>query len=201
MNSGPTGSVTAVFTMRSISSRSAASSDQPATPSAASHLFGVAAAPERNADALVEHPTHRQMDHAPLEAALCELIELPHGLEILGETGRLELRIDAPQIVAVESRIRPHAPAQQPAAERPIAERHDVVGATVGQNLRLDGALEQVIGRLQHVQRGHLAEALHLRQPRNCSRRWRGSFPARYSERMASAVSSTGTSGSGQWTW
>src|ERR1700733_11072888 len=35
MNSGPTGSTTAMFTMRSISSRSALSSDQPATPTAA----------------------------------------------------------------------------------------------------------------------------------------------------------------------
>src|SRR5882757_156009 len=40
------------------------------------HLIGETAAPEGDADTLVEHPTHRQMDHAPVEAAPSELIEL-----------------------------------------------------------------------------------------------------------------------------
>src|SRR6202035_3531117 len=53
-------------------------------------LIGVTAAPERYADALVQHPTHRQMNHAPVEAALCELIELPNGVEILRKTRRLK---------------------------------------------------------------------------------------------------------------
>src|ERR1017187_4222589 len=62
------------------------------------YLIRVSAAPECDADTLVEHPTHRQMDHAPVKVALCEFIELPHGAEILGKAGRLELWIDAPQI-------------------------------------------------------------------------------------------------------
>src|SRR6266404_351891 len=126
------------------------------------HLIGVTAAPERDADTLFEHPTHRQMDHAPVEAAPCELIELLHGLEILGKTGRLEFRVDAPQIVAVEGGVRTHAPAQQSSTECAIAERRDVVGTTVRQDVHLNGAFEKVVGRLQHVQWGHLAEALHL---------------------------------------
>src|ERR1019366_6778114 len=47
------------------------------------YLIGVTAAPERDADTLVEHPTHGQMDDPPVKTALCELIELPNGLEIL----------------------------------------------------------------------------------------------------------------------
>ena len=39
-------------------------------------LAGMTAAPQRHADALIEHPTHRQVDHAPLEEILGQLIEL-----------------------------------------------------------------------------------------------------------------------------
>src|ERR1700722_3659543 len=125
-------------------------------------LIRVTATPERDADALVEHPTHRQMNHAPAEAALREIVELPNGVEILRETRRLKFWVDAPQIVAVKSGVRLHASAQQSSTKRTIAERHDVVGATVRQYIGLAGALEQVVGRLQHMRRGHLAEALHL---------------------------------------
>src|ERR1700679_2717023 len=44
------------------------------------YLIRVTAAPERNADALIEHPAHGQMDHAPVKTALRELIEPPHRL-------------------------------------------------------------------------------------------------------------------------
>ena len=91
---------------------------------------------------MIEHPTHRQVDHTPVEAALCELIELLDGLEILGESRRLKFWIDAPQIVTIERGVRPHASAQQSSTERAIAQRRDAVGAGIGQDLRLDGALE-----------------------------------------------------------
>src|ERR1700686_1707298 len=85
------------------------------------HLIGVTAAPERDADALVEHPTYRQIDNAPVEAVLCQLIELLDGVEILGKTRRLKFGVDAPQIVALECSVRVHAPAQQSSTERTIA--------------------------------------------------------------------------------
>jgi hypothetical protein len=44
------------------------------------YLIWVTAAPERNTDALVEHPAHGQMDHTPVKASPRELIELPHRL-------------------------------------------------------------------------------------------------------------------------
>src|ERR1700689_3242558 len=114
-------------------------------------LIGVTATPERGADALVEHPTHRQLNHASVEQALCELIELSDGVEILRKAGRLELRVDAPKVVAFEGGVGAHAAAQQSAAQCSVAQRRNVVGTTVGEYLRLDTALEHVVRRLQHM--------------------------------------------------
>jgi hypothetical protein len=68
-------------------------------------LIGVTAAPKCHADALVEHPAHGQVNHASVEVIPCELIELPNGCEVLCETGRLELRVESPQIVALEGGV------------------------------------------------------------------------------------------------
>src|ERR1700722_18637335 len=126
-------------------------------------LIRAAAAPQRDADALVEHPTHRQLNHMPAEAALSELIELPHGLEILRKTRRLKFRIDVPQIVTLERGVGSHATAEQASTQGAITERHDAIGAGIGQDVRLNGALKEIVGRLNHVQGGHLAKAFHLR--------------------------------------
>src|ERR1700690_1299489 len=102
------------------------------------------------------------MDHPTEKAALCEFIELPNGVEILRKARRLKFGIDASQAVALESRVGAHAPRQQTPTQRPITELHDVVGAAVGQNFRLDRALEQVIRRLHHVYGSDVAEATRL---------------------------------------
>src|SRR5580704_3559144 len=125
-------------------------------------LIEATAAPERNADPLIEHPTHRQLNHTPAVAALSELIELPHGVQILRKTRRLKFRVDAPQIVAVERAVRAHAPAEQPPTQGSITESRNVIGASIRQDVRLNGALEEIVGRLQHVQWGHLTKALHF---------------------------------------
>jgi hypothetical protein len=57
-------------------------------------LIGATAAPERHADALIEHPADGQVNHAPQEVILREAIELPHRLEVLREAGLLELRVE-----------------------------------------------------------------------------------------------------------
>jgi hypothetical protein len=62
-------------------------------------VLRVTTARERNADPLVEHPTHGQMHHPSVKAALGELIELPHGIEVLPKMRWLELWVDAPQVV------------------------------------------------------------------------------------------------------
>lgn len=54
----------------------------------------VAGAPERDADSLIEHPPHGQMNHPPLGKPLCECIEPRDRGQILGEAGRLKLGVD-----------------------------------------------------------------------------------------------------------
>src|SRR5580704_9677996 len=125
-------------------------------------LIRVPAAPECNADALVQHPAHRQLDYATMETALRKFIKLLHCIEILRKARRLKLWIDAPQIVALEQGVRAHAPAQQAATERTIAQCRDTVGTTIRENLRFNAAFEQIVRRLQNMQRGHLPEALDL---------------------------------------
>ena len=66
------------------------------------------------------------------------------------------------EIVTIECSIWPHPPRQQTPAECAISERRDVVCAAIGQDISLDLALEQIIGRLQHMQRRDAAEFLHL---------------------------------------
>src|ERR1700721_4676845 len=58
------------------------------------YLIRVTAAPERNADALIEHPAHGQMDHAPVKTALRELMELPPRLTIRVQSGLVEFGVD-----------------------------------------------------------------------------------------------------------
>src|SRR5262249_47397962 len=102
------------------------------------------------------------MDDMLAEALLRELIEPCHGGEILRESRRLKFRIGAAKIIALEFAVRLHPPGQEPAAERAVAEGRDVVLSAIGEGLGVNGALEQIVGRLQHVQRRNPAEALHL---------------------------------------
>ena len=120
----------------------------------------MARAPQRRGHPLIEHPAHREVNDALAEAFAGKPIETLDGGEILGEARLLELRIarrrSSPSNV-VSGRI---SPGQEPPAERAIAEGRDAVPAAIRKHLGLDSALEQVIGRLQHVQRRDL---------RNCS--------------------------------
>src|SRR5262247_4828558 len=56
-------------------------------------LAGVACAPQRRGDALIEHPANRQMDHPLVEALPGELVEPRHGSEIFPEAWLLKFRI------------------------------------------------------------------------------------------------------------
>src|SRR5712692_8428825 len=85
-----------------------------------------------------------------------------HGGEVLREPRGLEFRIGAAQIIAAEAGIRPYPARQEAAAQRAVSERRDLVVAAIGQDIGLDGALEQVIWRLQYVQRSNAPEPLHL---------------------------------------
>jgi hypothetical protein len=71
-------------------------------------LIGMTRAPQRRGDALVEHPTDRKVNYA-LAETLREPIEPLHGGHVLREPRLEELRVGAPQIVAIESRVRSHS--------------------------------------------------------------------------------------------
>src|SRR5713226_7213435 len=71
-------------------------------------LTGMARAPQRRGDPLVQHPTDRQVDAPLAEALLREAIEPIHGGKILREAWLLEFWVRAAQVVAVEFGIRPH---------------------------------------------------------------------------------------------
>src|SRR5438445_13826878 len=113
----------------------------------------MARAPQRCGDTLVEHPTHREMNNTLAEAAR-EPIELLHGCQVLREPRFYEFRVRAPQIVAIESRIRLHSSGQQAAAKRAISQRRDLVFSAVGYEVGLDPAPEQIVRRLKNMQRG-----------------------------------------------
>src|SRR2546430_17172798 len=102
------------------------------------------------------------MDHSLVEASLGEWIEPRHGSEILPEPWLLKFRIGAAKVVALEFAVRPHPSGQEAAAECAVAEGRDLVLSAIGEDVGLDAALEQIIGRLQHMQRCHPAEARHL---------------------------------------
>src|SRR5579872_6710067 len=98
--------------------------------------------PEGHADALVEHPPHRQLNYTALEYPLCKLIELCHGAQILREARALELRIDSTQIIALEGTVGSHATTQESTAQSSVTEGRDLVGEGIRENLGLDAALE-----------------------------------------------------------
>src|ERR1700688_663032 len=102
------------------------------------------------------------MDDAFAVSLLCKFIETLDCRQILGKARRLELRVGLAQVIAFEPCRRTHLAAEQPTAERAIAEDGDAVATAIRKDLRLDAALEQVIRRLQAVERCHVAEPLHL---------------------------------------
>jgi hypothetical protein len=120
-------------------------------------------APERYANALIEHPADGQLDHPLMKVIPRELIELLNRCEVLPESRRLELRINAPQIITFEGSVRPHSAAQEPATQRSVSKSNYIIRATVGENIILHGSLEKVVWGLQYMQRRNPTEALHFR--------------------------------------
>src|SRR5258705_2892145 len=103
----------------------------------------MARAPQRDRDALVQHPAHREMDDALAVADLRALIQPLYRVKILREARLLEFRVVPAQIVTAERRVRLHAAGEQPAAERPVAQNGDIVPAAIRQDFVLDAALEK----------------------------------------------------------
>src|ERR1700722_10765185 len=79
-------------------------------------------APQRRGNALIEHPTNRQVNNALVETLPCKLIKLLHGGHILYEPRLHKFWVSTPQVVAIEDRTRLHSSGQQAAAQRSISE-------------------------------------------------------------------------------
>src|SRR4029077_5432814 len=124
-------------------------------------LIGTPGSPGGPRDPLVQHPAHGEVDH-PLVITSGELIQPSHGVQILAEARLLELRIGAAQTVALEGGVIAHAARQESATQGAIAEGCDAVKTAIRQYVRLDAALEEIIGRLHAMQRGDLAKSLDL---------------------------------------
>src|SRR5438270_12465972 len=97
-------------------------------------------APQGRGDALIKHPTHRQMYHALAEASLGEPIEPAHRRQVLRKARLEELGVVAPHNVAVKNRVRLHSSRQQAAAELDITQPRYVVVPAIGVAAPLDSA-------------------------------------------------------------
>src|SRR5438128_438465 len=73
-----------------------------------------------------------------------------------------EVRALSPPVVAGEPRLGCHRSGEQPVCHRPVNEHADVVIHGVGEDLVLDLATEQVIGRLDGLDPAEAGELLHL---------------------------------------
>src|SRR3981189_3228061 len=96
-------------------------------------LTGMTRPPQRCGDALGEHPTDREVNKTLAEALLSEAVKLLHGGYILCEPRLEELRVGAPQIVAIENRVRPHSSGQEASAQRAISQHGNSILAAIGQ--------------------------------------------------------------------
>ena len=122
----------------------------------------MAGSPQSGGDALVKHPTNREVNNTLAETLLSEPIEPVDGRQILREPRLEEFGVGAPQIVATENGACPHSSRQQAAAQRAISQHRDPVPPAIGQKVSLDSAFEQIVGRLQQVKRRNAAKSLHL---------------------------------------
>ena len=75
---------------------------------------------------------------------------------------RLEFRVVLAQVITCEAAAPGHLSRQQPPEKRAIGKHREAVIATIGQNVLLGGALEQIVGRLRRVQRCDGAEFVHM---------------------------------------
>jgi len=141
--------------------------DQLETVTEAIELIGVPGTPKGDADALIEHPAHRQLDHPAVIPAVRELIKFLHRTEVLRKARPLKFGVDVAQVIGGEQGVGAHPPAQQAAAQGPIAQGHDVVHEAIGQDVGFNPALEQIVGRLYDMQGCNRCESVPSGQRKN----------------------------------
>jgi hypothetical protein len=118
--------------------------------------------PRGRGRALVQHPADRQGEDALPVASPSEVVERPDRLQVLGIAGREELRIAGSKVVSSELRVPAHLAGEQPPTQRAVGQRRQVMLFGVGEDIGFDLPLEEVVGRLHHVQRRRRSEHRHL---------------------------------------
>ena len=141
-------------------------------------LARIASTPQGDGWALVEHPTHSKRQDRFTEPFVRDPFQLVDRSQILTEALTLEFQIDFAQIVAVEFGIRSHSSAQKTTTERAVAQDSKSCTYGIGQHIRLDCTLKQIVRRLHGVELGVSAEHTHLSRrkiadadrPKSCPR-------------------------------
>src|SRR5580704_5416551 len=122
----------------------------------------MARAPQRRRSALIEKPTHGEVDDPLAVTSPSKFIEAPNCSQILRVAWRTEFRVGQAQIVSLKLRVFPQLAGQQTAAQCTVGQGCQARLPAIGQELLLDLALEQIVGRLHDVQLGDAAKALDL---------------------------------------
>jgi hypothetical protein len=119
--------------------------------------------------------------------------------QILCKTRSLELGIVLSKIIARKLRLSRHTAEEETATQGPVSEGDDIFVPTIEEDVVLDGAFKQVVGRLHRLHWRNLAEGLDLRRTEigdaDCL-----NLAGALQVGIAAAVSSIGTLGSGQCT-
>src|SRR5216683_5507467 len=103
------------------------------------------------------------MNHALVEVFASECIQLGCRFQVFGEMGRLKSGISSlAHVVFLKLAIGTHFAAEQSTAKSAISERGDAVAESVRQNVALDFAFEEIVRRLNCVQRRNSLESCHL---------------------------------------
>src|ERR1700738_3751215 len=103
------------------------------------------------------------MDH-PLPVVFArKAIELLSGIDVLAQPRWLELRILLANVIPAEACVPRYPPGEQSAAQRTVGQCRNAIAAAVRQDVSLGVALEQIVRRLNRMQRGDATENLHLR--------------------------------------
>src|SRR5713226_119205 len=103
------------------------------------------------------------MNHALAKMLASINIEFVRGIQVLGEMRLLKLGVSGfAHIVFGKLTIDTHGTAQQSAAECAVRERGDSASQGVWENIAFYFAFEEIVGRLNRVQRSDTFETSHL---------------------------------------
>src|SRR6266853_5184606 len=103
------------------------------------------------------------MNHGLVEVFASECIQVACRFQAFGEMGRLKFGISGlTHVVFLKLAIGTHGAAEQSTAKSAISECGDAVAESVRKNVALDFAFEEIVRRLNCVERRNSLESCHL---------------------------------------